>query len=150
MSEHTKAEFKALREQTGFTHQDIARIMDIRQRSVERWESPSYPTYHAPQDAWDILENALRLQQSGVESALEIVEEWHERAGKAPREVTLIYWQSEDDYREHHSPADGGSWRQANANSRATYAALTALGYSARFVPSDSKGKYSIEPEIDA
>ena len=48
------------------------------------------------------------------------------------------------------SLADGGSWRQANANSRATYAALTALGYSARFVPSDSKGKYSIEPESDA
>ena len=148
--EHSKAEFKALREQTGFTHQDIARIMDVRQRSVERWESPAYPTYYAPQDAWDILEDALRLQQSGVESALEVVEEWHERACKEPREVTLIYWQSEEDYREHHYPADGGSWRQANANSRATYAALTALGYQVRFVPSSDKGKYSIEPEIDA
>lgn len=92
----------------------------------------------------------LRLQQSGVESAIEIVEEWHEQAGKEPKEVTLIYWQSEDDYREHHSPADGGSWRQANANSRATYAALTALGYQVRFVPSSDKGKYSIESEIDA
>lgn len=148
--EHSKAELKALRETVGLRQCDLARVLDVKERSVKRWESPAYPTYHAPQDAWDILENALRLQQSGVESALEVVEEWHERAGKEPGEVTLIYWQSEDDYREHHSPADGGSWRQANANSRATYAALTALGYSARFVPSDSKGKYSIEPEIDA
>lgn len=148
--EKTKAEFRALSELVGINQQDIARIMSVEDRSVRRWISPSYPTYHAPQDAWDILEDALRLQQSGVESALEIVEEWHERAGKEPREVTLIYWQSEDDYRGHHSPADGGSWRQANANSRATYAALTALGYSVRFVPSSDKGKYSIESEIDA
>ena len=148
--ERSKAELKALREVVGLRQCDLARVLDVKERSVKRWESPAYPTYHAPQDAWDILEDALRLQQSGVESALEVVEEWRERAGKEPREVTLIYWQSEDDYREHHSPADGGSWRQANANSRATYAALTALGYSARFVPSDSKGKYSIEPEIDA
>ena len=148
--ERSKAEFRALSELVGINQQDIARIMGVEDRSVRRWISPAYPTYHAPQDAWDILEDALRLQQSGVESALEIVEEWRERADKEPREITLIYWQSEDDYREHHSPADGGSWRQANANSRATYAALTALGYFARFVPSDSKGKYSIEPEIDA
>lgn len=148
--EKSKAEFRALSELVGINQQDIARIMGVEDRSVRRWISPSYPTYHAPQDAWDILEDALRLQQSGVESALEVVEEWRERAGKEPREVTLIYWQSDGDYREHHSPADGGSWRQANANSRATYAALTALGYSARFVPSDSKGKYSIESEIDA
>lgn len=148
--EKSKAEFRALSELVGINQQDIARIMGVEDRSVRRWISPSYPTYHAPQDAWDILEDALRLQQSGVESALEVVEEWRERAGKEPREVTLIYWQSDDDYREHHSPADGGSWRQANANSRATYAALTALGYQVRFVPSDSKGKYSIESEIDA
>lgn len=148
--EHSKAELKALREMVGLRQCDLARALDVKERSVKRWESPAYPTYHAPQDAWNILEDALRLQQSGVESTLEIVEEWHERAGKEPREVTLIYWQSEDDYREHHSPADGGSWRQANANSRATYAALTALGYSARFVPSSDKGKYSIKSEIDA
>ena len=146
----SKAEFRALSELVGINQQDIARIMGVEDRSVRRWISPSYPTYHAPQDAWDILEDALRLQQSGIESALEIVESWRERAGKEPREVTLIYWQSEDDYREHHSPADGGSWRQANANSRATYAALTALGYQVRFVPSSDKGKYSIESEIDA
>lgn len=148
--EHSKAELKALREVVGLRQCDLARMLDVKERSVKRWESPAYPTYSAPQDAWDILEDALRLQQSGVESALEIVEEWNERAGKEPKEVTLIYWQSEDDYREHHSPADGGSWRQANANSRATYAALTALGYQVRFVPSSDKGKYSIEPEIDA
>lgn len=148
--ERSKAELKALREVVGLRQCDLARVLDVKERSVKRWESPAYPTYHAPQDAWDILEDALRLQQSGVESAVEIVEEWHERGGKAPREVTLIYWQSEDDYREHHSPADGGSWRQANANSRATYAALTALGYQVRFVPSSDKGKYSIEPELDA
>ena len=148
--ERSKAELKALREVVGLRQCDLARVLDVKERSVKRWESPAYPTYHAPQDAWDILEDALRLQQSGVESAVEIVEEWHERGGKAPREVTLIYWQSEDDYREHHSPADGGSWRQAIANSRATYAALTALGYQVRFVPSSDKGKYSIEPELDA
>ncbi len=148
--ERSKTELKALREVVGLRQCDLARVLDVKERSVKRWESPAYPTYHAPQDAWDILEDALRLQQAGVESALAIVEEWHERADKEPREVTLIYWQSEDDYREHHSPADGGSWRQANANSRATYAALTALGYSARFVPSSDKGKYSIEPELYA
>lgn len=148
--EHSKAELKALRETVGLRQCDLARMLDVKERSVKRWESPAYPTYNAPQDAWDILEDALRLQQSGVESALEIVEEWHERADKEPREVTLIYWQSENDYREHHSPADGGSWRQANANSRATYAALTALGYQVRFVPSDSKGKYSIGSAMDA
>lgn len=148
--EHSKAELKALRETAGLRQCDLARVLDVKERSVKRWESPAYPTYHAPQDAWDILEGALRLQQSDVKSALEIVEERYERAGKERREVTLIYWQSEDDYREHHSPADGGSWRQANANSRAAYAALTALGYSVRFVPSDSKDQYPIEPEIDA
>ena len=46
---------------------------------------------------------------------------------------------------EHHSPADGGSWRQANANNaRHT---THRLGYSA-IVPSDKGQTYSIEPEL--
>lgn len=130
-----KAEFRGLRETVGITQAHLAGMLGVATRSVKRWESPAYPGYTPPQDAWRALDDAVAAQRDAIETALDIVEERTEELGD-PGEVTLIYWTSEEDYRTHHTPPDDGTWHLANANNRAVYAALTALGYKVRFVAS--------------
>lgn len=130
----SKAEFRALREMVGMTQQHMARLLDVEVRSVKRWESSSMPTYHAPQDAWDILDDSIAAQRRAVSFALGKVDEIAESAGHDPATVELTYWTSQEDYATYHSIEDGGDWRQANANSRLVAFTLHERGIGVRWI----------------
>ncbi|ACV51027.1 hypothetical protein Apar_0597 [Lancefieldella parvula DSM 20469] len=124
----TKQEFKALREQTGITQDYLAQALGVRERSVRRWESITEEGYNAPQDAWDILDDALKLQRQVVSAALGQVEEAAQEVGSYPASVKLVYWSTQVEYDEHHCIDDGGDWRQANATARIVSYALHERG----------------------
>lgn len=124
----SKQEFKALREQVGMRQADLAQEMDIAVRSVERWESIKYPNYNAPQDAWDILDDALKLQRQVIAAALGQIDEAAQEVGGYPASVKLVYWSSQAEYDEHHCVDDDGDWRQANATARIVSYALHERG----------------------
>jgi hypothetical protein len=132
--DRSKAEFRALRETVGMTQQHMARLLNVEVRSVKRWESPGYSTYHAPQDAWDILDDAIAAQRRAVSFALGKVDEIAASAGHDPATVELTYWTSQEDYATYHSIEDGGDWRQANANSRLVAFALHERGIEVRWI----------------
>ena len=131
--DRSKAEFRALRETVGMTHKTLADVLGVQQRSIRRWESPTWP-YMPPQDAWDILDNAIAAQRRAVSFALGKVDEVAQAAGHDPATVELIYWTSQEDYKAHHSVDDGGDWRQANANSRLVAFALHERGIEVRWI----------------
>ena len=113
----TKIQFKALRECVGLTQQDVASILGVNAKSVKRWEGSTYPAYHAPEEAWELLEDMFAAQQSAIKTAADIVAEQTEVAGRPPATVTLKYWRSQSDYAQY--GRDCGAYGVANANSRA-------------------------------
>lgn len=129
----TKAELRALRETVGMTQAALARELGVQVRSVKRWEFPASPQV-APQDAWDVLDEAKGLQDKVVSFALGKVDEVAQEVGHYPRDVTLPYWSSQDEYDECHVPEDGGDWRMANANSRLVAFALMERGIEVTWV----------------
>lgn len=140
----TKAEFRALREMAGITQQHLADELGVQVRSVKRWESPDAPQ-HAPQDAWDVLDEALREQQEAILAALSIVDEMTEKLGEAPRAIRLPYWASQEHYDAHASDSvmgmlglmGGESYRQADATIRALAAILMTEGHAIEWADSE-------------
>jgi len=124
----TLAEFRAIRETVGMTQGMLAEELGVNPRSVRRWESPNYDGYRPPQDAWDVLYDALDTQRRGIAAALGKVDEIVKECGAAPDAVQLPYWVSQSDYDRHHYIDDGGDWRMANAANRMLAAALHKRG----------------------
>lgn len=114
----TLAEFRAIRETVGMTQGMLAEELGVNPRSVRRWESPDYEEYQPPQDAWDVLDDALDTQRRGIAAALDRLDEIVQERGAAPDAVQLPYWTSQDAYDRHHYVDDGGDWRMANATNR--------------------------------
>lgn len=129
-----KAAFAATRETVGMTQTELARRMGVEVRSVKRWESPKAEGYHAPDAAWDVLDAALAAQDKAVEFALAKVDGIIAEAGRPPKSVRLRYWRSQDEYDAVHEPADGGSFRMANANSRLVASVLRLRGIVVEWV----------------
>ena len=132
MAEHSKAEFRAIREMVGYTQQALADVLGVKVLSVKRWELPSYPQ-RAPQDAWDILYSALDRQSEVVEYALAKVAEIEKETGHAPDSINLRYWANEDEYIQFSTDAELGvadDWRMANANALRCAAVLMSAGYA--------------------
>nr|DAQ31604.1 MAG TPA: helix-turn-helix domain protein [Caudoviricetes sp.] len=124
----SKQEFKALREQVGMSQTDLALALGVAERSVKRWESIKYSNYSAPQDAWDILDDALNLQRQVISAALGQIDEAAQEVGGYPASVKLVYWSSQAEYDEYHCVDDDGDWRQANATARIVSYALHERG----------------------
>ena len=124
----SKQEFKALREQVGMSQADLALVLEVSERSVKRWESIKYPNYNAPQDAWDILDDALKLQRQVISAALGQIDEAAQEVGGYPASVKLVYWSTQAEYDEYHCVDDNGDWRQANATARIVSYALHERG----------------------
>jgi transcriptional regulator with XRE-family HTH domain len=115
--ERSIAEFRAIRETVGMTQGMLADALGVEQRSVRRWESKSAPQ-EPPQDAWDVLDSALRTQRLGIAAALGKMDELAQKYGDYPAVVNLPYWPSQEDYDRDHCVDDGGDWRMANATNR--------------------------------
>lgn len=124
----TLAEFRAIREMVGMTQGMLAEELGVNPRSVRRWESADYDGYQPPQDAWDVLDDALDTQRRGIAAALGKVDEIVKERGTAPDSVQLPYWTSQDAYDRHHYIDDGGDWRMANATNLMLAAALHERG----------------------
>lgn len=133
MAERTKAEFRALREIVGLTQAALADELGVQVRSVKRWELPAAPQ-RPPQDAWDVLDEAVAAQRQVVSYALGKVDELAMEHGDYPKEVSLPYWSSAEHYRQGHSVPDVGDWRMANANNRAVALALRERGIPVSWV----------------
>lgn len=129
----SKAEFRALRELTGITQAQLAKLLHVEVRSVKRWESESAPQ-NAPADAWDIIDAAVESQRRAVEIALDRIDAMEDESGAPPEAVMLPYWSSAEEYAGHSTDAalgvetDSDSWRMANASNRALAAVLMAEG----------------------
>ena len=134
-----KQEFKALREQVGMSQTDLALALDVSERSVKRWESVKYKEYNAPQDAWDILDDALKLQRQVISAALGQIDEAAQEVGGYPASVKLVYWSSQAEYDEHHCVDDDGDWRQANATARIVSYALHERGIETDWISGADK-----------
>lgn len=129
----SKAEFRALRELTGVTQAQLAKLLHVEVRSVKRWESEAAPQ-NAPEDAWAVLDGAMARQRLAVETALDRIDAIEDESGVPPESVMLPYWSSAEEYAEYSTDAalgvetDSDSWRMANASNRALAAVLMAEG----------------------
>lgn len=142
---HTKAEFRAIREAVGMTQQAFADELGVKVLSVKRWESPDKPQ-QAPADAWFVLNDALRIQRQVVAYAIAKAEEMEREVG-GKLTVTLPYWASQEDYDDFHVPADDGDWRMANANLRMVAFALHERGFTVRWVSGETYRGMMPSPE---
>lgn len=139
-----KQEFKALREQVGMSQTDLALALGVSERSVKRWESIKYKEYNAPQDAWDILDDALKLQRQVVAAALGQIDEAAQEVGGYPASVKLVYWSTQAEYDEHHCVDDDGDWRQANATARIVSYALHERGIETDWISGANIAKLTL------
>ena len=124
----TLAEFRAIRETVGMTQGMLAEKLGVNPRSVRRWESADYDGYQPPQDAWDVLYDALDTQGQGIAAALGKLDEIVKERGTAPDSVMLPYWTSQEAYDAGHYVDDGWDWRMANATNRLLAHALHERG----------------------
>ena len=132
----TKSEFRAIRERVGITQAEMARMMGVSQRSVRYWEDAN-SMRNPPEEAWAILDDALREQQREIAFAMQKVDEIIETAGGDPEVVTLPYWLSESEYLQWSTDAQLGTigdWRMANANNLALSIRLEERGMTVRWV----------------
>ena len=133
MAENTrsKAEFRAIRERTGMTRKTVADCMGVTVKSVKYWESPKSRRL-PPQDAWDLLDDALDWQHSVIEYTLGKIEQMVDAAGGVtPDAIKLPYWLSAHEYEENSGDSQyglKGDWNMANANARALEIYLESIG----------------------
>lgn len=130
-----KETFRAVRERVGITQAAMARMMGVSQRSVRYWEDAD-SMRNPPEEAWSILDDALREQQRGIAFALQKVDEIIEAAGDEPDAVTLPYWLSEGEYLQWSTDSRlgaAGDWRMANANNMALAIRLEERGITVRW-----------------
>ena len=126
----SKAGFKALRERVGMSQQNVADALNVNVRSVKRWEHEFYP-YNAPDEAWELLEHRLDIQNQMVEYAVDVVENAIEKAGYRPSLVPITYYRDQSMYDK--DGRDEGAYGIANANARATADVLERMGYDVEF-----------------
>lgn len=128
--EHTKAQFKAIRERVGLSQEDVADALGNAVRTVKRWESPDYQ--QPPEDAWEYLEDALDQHKRIVDDALRAVEKTIKgHGGRKPDHVDLLYYKTQHQYDLY--GRDPGSYMMVNARTREIAVLLEQLGVEARF-----------------
>lgn len=91
----TKAAFKAMREECGFSQQDIADEAGVSILSVKKWENPTY-TQLPPDDVWQFLLSARgAMHQDAREIAEQIVESLS--TIENPQDLQLDYYRKQED-----------------------------------------------------
>lgn len=126
----TKAGFRALREQVGYSQQALADAMGVNVRSVKRWEHEGCP-YDAPADAWELLEKRLDVQRKMAAHAVEVAEAAASELGKDAVMAPITYYRDQAMYDDH--GRDEGYFGVANANARAAGDALEQRGFAVEY-----------------
>lgn len=125
-----KATYKALREHVGISHATLARILNVNERTVKRWEDDRYN--EPPEDAWSVLVQLRQRQLDMIDYALD-------KAKKTGVErVMLNYYRTQAQY--DIAGRDEGDYRMANANTRAVATALETMGYEVEYSYPDEEG----------
>jgi transcriptional regulator with XRE-family HTH domain len=132
----SKAEFRALREMAGLSQADVADALGVTVRSVRRWETPA-PGYHgAPDDAWELLEDAIARQMATVEGSLDVVN------GLPDAPVQLTYYRNQAQF-DAYGREPGTPYGAANANTRLVAFELMRRGVEVEFsYPDDADNIY--------
>lgn len=127
--EHTKAQFKAIRERVGLSQEAVANALGNAVRTVKRWEDPNYQ--QPPADAWAYLEQALKQHVQAVNKSVDMVKQIGEKTGNLPDHVDLLYYKTQHQYDLY--GRDPGSYMMVNARTREIAVRLEQLGVEARF-----------------
>lgn len=112
--------FRLLRETVGMTQAELADRLDVEVRSVKRWEDRLAPQV-PPQDAWDVLADALERQDRAVAAAI----------ASPPQRIP--YWTSDGEHAQFSEEPDS-DWRADNATLRRIWAALRDRGVAPEVV----------------
>ena len=126
----TKADFRAMREMTGYSQQALADALDVNIRTIKRWEHEADAS-QPPADAWELLEAALDTQRQMAAYAVSVAREQEATLGAKPKAVQLTYFRDQvtfDCY-----GRDKGYFGIANANARAAAEELIREGYEVEF-----------------
>lgn len=127
--EHTKAQFKAIRERVGLSQEAVANALGNAVRTVKRWEDPNYQ--QPPADAWAYLEQALQQHVEAVNKSVDMVKQIGEKMGNLPDHVDLLYYKTQHQYDLY--GRDPGGYTIVNARSREIAVRLELLGVETRF-----------------
>lgn len=122
----TSTHFRALREMSGMTQNTLAELMHVDVRSVRRWEKGVNPL---PQEALDIIADALKGQEKSVEEAIEEITDYANRCDI----IKLPYWTAAT-WSAVHPEERKCAWHEANANIRIVARKLMSAGYQVEFV----------------
>lgn len=127
MDQHSKADFRAMREGIGLTQQNVADHFGINTRTVKRWEHPDWGDI--PEDAWEYLEDMADrhdlIVRDTVEQMLLTAQKTH------VGQVAVTYFRDQQQYNE--SGRDEGPVGFVNAVARDVAAELAALGIDVAF-----------------
>ncbi|MDU5874542.1 MAG: hypothetical protein E6Z28_05870 [Actinomyces urogenitalis] len=118
----TPAHFRVMRETLGISNADIARILDVSDRSVHKWNF----TITAPDAAWEILDEQAERVQGSVDELLARAE----RQGEGEPVVLRVY--PSDETAEAAGVPMPASWHRAAAGIAAL--ALEGEGYRVEMV----------------
>lgn len=119
----TPATFRALREQLGYTREQLAGVLNVSVRTIKRWEQPN-----GKEPPAGVVDEVLRLkdkQDFVVSQSLEVFAQAKEQAGTEPKCVNISYFQDQAQFDVF--GRDEGLFNVANANSRAAALALEVL-----------------------
>lgn len=125
---------RALREMVGMSVRDLARLADVQERTIARWERGASPV---PDDVARIVRDAKARQDEIVSFALakyeSILDDLPDGEALA---VRLNYWTTERDYLERSTDAAlgvDGDWLMANATTRRVAAVLEDMGVAVSY-----------------
>lgn len=131
----SKAGFRAMREQSGYSQQALANLLSVNVKTVKRWEHEADASM-PPKDAWAALTATLSMQRQMSAYAVEVATKQAAMLG-CPNVVQLTYYRDQAMYDLY--GRDEGYFGVANANSRAVAEALRSEGYEVEFsYPTDS------------
>lgn len=122
----SKADFRAMREQSGYSQQALADALHVNVKSIKRWEHENDPS-EAPKDAWELLGNAVKKQLEAADYALQVAIEQAEAHPVAAKKAALTYYRDQAMYDRY--GRDEGYFGVANANSRAAASELMRKGF---------------------
>jgi transcriptional regulator with XRE-family HTH domain len=126
----SKADFRAMREQAGYSQQALADALNVNVRTVKRWEHENDAS-EAPKDAWELLGNAIKTQLKAANYALQVALKQAEAHPAATKKATLTYYRDQAMYDRY--GRDKGYFGVANANSRAAASELMREGFMVEF-----------------
>ena len=129
----TKAQFKALREMTGLSQQNIADALDVNLRTVKSWENPARETYKVPDYAWDYLKKVDDTQAQQVSYMLGIVAKQVEEFGGDPALVPITYYRDQAMYYEFGRDDGPVGWPNAVARKVAYELGRRGIAYEFRY-----------------